>query len=88
MDAKLIFLIIIAVLGLFLLEKGITGFTIMSQTCCFPSEDCDPQDMCDFVKPEYKSELGLDFLSTLAGAVMFISSLVLTHKHLHKKRIK
>jgi hypothetical protein len=88
MDSKLILLIIIAVLGLFLTGKGITGFAVMSQTCCFPSEDCSPENMCDSLKPEYKNELTLDFFSTLAGAVIFISSIILIQKHLHKKGIR
>jgi len=88
MDSKLILLIIIAVLGLFLTGRGITGFAIISETCCFSSEDCSPENMCDNLKPEYQNDLMLDFFSTFAGAVIFISSIILIQKHLHKKGVR
>lgn len=88
MDSKLILLMAIAVLGLFLTGKGITGFAIISQTCCFPSEDCSPENMCENIRPDYQDDLKIDFFSTLAGAIIFISSILLIQKHLHQKGIR
>lgn len=46
MEHKLLFpLLILALAGLFLLGKGITGF-VVSQSCCFPP-DCDEENLCD-----------------------------------------
>lgn len=35
----------LAVLGLFTLFAELSGFTIVSQTCCF-GENCNPENMC------------------------------------------
>ncbi|MFH1511141.1 MAG: hypothetical protein ABIF10_05600, partial [Candidatus Woesearchaeota archaeon] len=48
MERKLVFpLLLLALAGMFLLGKGITGF-VVSQSCCFPP-DCDEENLCDNV---------------------------------------
>lgn len=82
MDIKLTFFVILALLGLFLLGKGITGFTIMSQTCCFPSEDCELENTCDVVN---KTELETNVSAGLVGLLLVASSFLLIHKYINKK---
>ncbi|MBN2111997.1 hypothetical protein JW707_02750 [Candidatus Woesearchaeota archaeon] len=46
MDKKISFLLVIfALLGIFLLGRGITGLVI-SETCCFPP-NCSQENICD-----------------------------------------
>ena len=51
MDKETALLIIAALLGSLLIGKGLTGFAVISQTCCFSGEDCDPENMCEFAMP-------------------------------------
>jgi len=83
MDKETSLLIIAAIIGAFLIGKGITGFAIISQTCCFSGENCNPENMCEAAKPEYKNPFTVNSLSVLSGIIFVILSLAALHKHLH-----
>lgn len=88
MDKQTALLIIIAILGSFLIGKGITGFAIISQTCCFSGENCNPENMCEVVKPELKNPFAVNSLSVISGTIIVILALAAVHKHLHEKHVK
>lgn len=46
MDYKIVAVFIFFLFGVLLLGKGITGFMVISQSCCAPGEYCDPDAVC------------------------------------------
>ncbi|MBW2977740.1 hypothetical protein KY331_02760 [Candidatus Woesearchaeota archaeon] len=83
MDNETALLIVLAIIGALLIGKGITGYAIISQTCCFSGEDCNPEEMCDAIKPELQNPIGVNPLSVASGIILIIISLAALHKHIH-----
>jgi hypothetical protein len=81
MDQKIIIILIFAVLGLFLLREGITGFVAIGETCCFPP-DCDEEDTCSINEIEQFSP-GKLYLGVFGSLMIIILSVYLIH---HFKR--
>ena len=71
---KIIFpLIVLALLGLFFLGDGITGW-VTSQSCCFPP-DCDEENLC----PETQflsTTQNLNFQGVYLGGILLILAIV------------
>ncbi|MCK4522358.1 MAG: hypothetical protein KAU20_07335 [Nanoarchaeota archaeon] len=59
---KIILMVFLALLGIFLVGRTITGFMVFSQTCCFPSEGCDDENMCTQAKTELMSPTSMDYI--------------------------
>lgn len=78
-----IILAIFALVGVFFLGKGITGYVI-SQTCCFPP-NCNEEDMCDLAKPKLESPANNQDVTNiyLGGALFSVSAIA--YIILHKK---
>jgi len=75
-----IILVLIALAGIFLLGRGITGYVI-SQTCCFPP-DCSEEYMCEAAKELSSPE---DTSNAYIGVLLLIMTLslyaILQRKH-------
>lgn len=70
-----IILAILAILGVFFLGKGITGYVI-SQTCCFPP-NCSEEDMCDLARPTIESPApNPDVTNIYLGGALFSVSAI------------
>lgn len=70
-DKITLLVIVIALFGVFLIGKGITGYTI-AKTCCFPP-DCAPEDVCNFGNPEIESPSSTQPVSNIYfGAMLFM----------------
>ncbi len=70
-----ILLAILAILGVFFLGKGITGYVI-SQSCCFPP-DCNEEDLCDLARPNIESPVNSqDVQNIYIGAGLFSVSAI------------
>ena len=79
MNYKVIFpLLILALMGLFFLGDGITGW-VTSQSCCFPP-NCDPENVCS------KEEVGFNNLNIqgiyLGGIMVLlaVAGYIIMHK--------
>jgi len=88
MDVKLICLTVLFVIGAFFMGRAITGYTIMSQTCCFPSENCAPEKMCEATNPEFETDIGYNYFFAILGTFLIILSISLIHNHIRKRGIK
>jgi hypothetical protein len=77
--------IIIAVVGIYFLGSGLTGFVI-SQSCCM-GEACAPENLCDAAKPIIEQPLHIteSFTNLLIGAGV-LGLLILATLGLRKKR--
>jgi hypothetical protein len=87
MDKDLIKFLGLFVLGAVMIGIGITGFAIVSQSCCFPP-DCAPENMCEAANPAYERDMQFNYLPTVSGIALFVSSLVFLHSHMKRKGIK
>lgn len=81
MDRKIIIILIFAVLGLFLLREGITGFVAIGETCCFPP-NCDEEDTCSISEIEQFSPAKL-YIGVVGSLMIIILSVYAIH-HLKK----
>jgi len=74
-------LIALAVIGLFLLGEGITGF-IISESCCFPP-DCPVEYMCDAAEPEleYPIQVNQNLTYVYFGSALGLLTLALHFYH-------
>jgi len=77
MNKQAIFLTLLAVLGAYFLGEGITGFAIISQSCCI-SEDCPPELACENVNDIYEDSIGTS--SIFIGMLVVLSCVILFHK--------
>jgi len=74
MNYKVIFpLLILALLGLFFLGEGITGW-VVSKSCCFPP-DCPEEDLCPSVQPNLSPD-NLNIQGIYLGGIMLVLAIV------------
>ena len=85
MENETALLIVLAIIGSLLIGKGITGFAVISQTCCI-GENCAPEDMCEFARQESQNPFAVNSLSVISGMALVFLSLIAIHKHLHEKK--
>ena len=83
MNKQLLFSFIFFVMGLYLLDVGITGL-VVSETCCFPP-DCPEENRCDVVNPEVEqASLLYKFpITTLVGIGLVLTAFLVLKSH-HK----
>lgn len=79
MRNKLILLGLFALLGVFLIRGGITGY-VVSQSCCF-GPDCAPEDLCPtsatLEKPAFLSAEDSNALSVVGLLIAVVSVLMI-----------
>ncbi|MBN1644604.1 hypothetical protein JW851_01010 [Candidatus Woesearchaeota archaeon] len=72
--------IIIAILGVYLMGKGITGL-VVSESCCFPP-DCDDANLCDAATESFSRPLGSYFFIIFGiGLVAIAIGSLIWRKH-------
>jgi len=62
-------IIILALAGLFLFGKGITGL-VVSQDCCFPPDCYEGKKECDITDPNFTKQASNDMRSFLLGIIL------------------
>ena len=77
MSKKVMIILTIAILGLFFLKAGITGFVAIGQTCCFPP-NCDEENACTLDEIESFSP-GRLFTGVIGALMIMILSVYLIH---------
>jgi hypothetical protein len=84
MESKVIVLIVLALLGVFLVGRGITGFMV-AESCCF-GPDC--KYLCDNAEPHLESPAQTSGLSMVLGSILLLALLTvamnLSSKHRRK----
>lgn len=78
MNYKIIIIICFALIGLFLLEVGITGF-VVSESCCY-GEGCNPENLCSVFKEQPKS-FNNDLKIALIGLIVLVYSIMWFYQH-------
>jgi len=78
MNYKIIIIVCLALIGLFLLEVGITGF-VVSESCCY-GEGCNPENLCSVFKEQPKS-FDNDIKIALIGLVVLVCAVIWFYKH-------
>jgi hypothetical protein len=73
MDWKVWLIIVLALVGVYFVGKGITGFVI-SESCCF-GPDCEY--LCDVAEPHVESPARINGLSMLGGSILLLALLVI-----------
>lgn len=75
--AELFLLVCFALIGAFLLGKGITGYVALGSSCCFPP-NCPVENICDAAEPilESPSAVG-NGMQTIAGALLVVVATVM-----------
>ncbi|MBI5391337.1 hypothetical protein HZB02_07670 [Candidatus Woesearchaeota archaeon] len=72
---QIMVLLALSLVGIFLLGNGITGFLIISQSCCFPPH-CDAENLCDAAKIVSSTEGRRHAIFLSLGAFMIAGSLL------------
>ena len=76
---------LLALLGVYLLQEGITGLAI-GQSCCFPSsENCPPENACNVAKTERPAIF--NYVLILLGAKLIILFPFLIYKRIKKRQV-
>ena len=89
MDKNLVAWIFIAMIGAAFIGKGLTGFAIVSQSCCFSGEKCSAQDRCENVGFDYgQYDVKSDILHSIAGLAVIFVSLMVIRSRIHHHGIK
>jgi len=81
-------LIILALIGLYLMGRGITGY-VVSESCCFPP-NCEPENMCDSAKQhqKYSASLNIANYSVYIGEILvFVSIFIYMVIYSHDKKL-
>ncbi|MFH0979160.1 MAG: hypothetical protein V1837_07740 [Candidatus Woesearchaeota archaeon] len=60
--------------GVFLLGKGLTGMTV-SETCCFPP-NCAEQNLCDSAKLNLENPSTVDSSGVYLGLILILLSIL------------
>jgi hypothetical protein len=77
-------LIILAIVAVLLLGKGITGFVIMSQSCCVPGTiGCTGDNICSVEQQNSKT----DNISLVVFGTLVMVATLLVYRIYHKKEI-
>lgn len=75
MNYKVIFpIVILALLGLFFLGDGITGW-VVSKSCCFPP-DCPEEELCSEANVQFSQSQNLNTQGIFLGGILLILAIV------------
>ena len=78
MNNKIIIpLVILALIGLYFIGDNITGY-VVSQDCCY-SNDCEPENMCDFTEQhqKYSASLNIANYTVYIGEILVLASILI-----------
>jgi len=67
----LLLFIVFALLAVFFLQEGITGLVI-GQSCCFPSESCFQENVCDVARTEKPAVVNYLFIIVGIKIIIFL----------------